>query len=67
MISTQEIIVRLLVALALSGAVGLQRGLTGKAAGLRTHILVGVGSALFTLVSGYAFHTTASNADRPGR
>src|SRR5438874_2294930 len=64
MISTQEIIVRLLVALVLSGAVGLQRALTGKAAGMRTHILVGVGSALFTLVSGYAFHTTAANADR---
>src|SRR5205823_2820982 len=64
MISTQEIIVRLLVALVLSGAVGLQRALTGKAAGMRTHILVGVGAALFTLVSGYAFHTTASNADR---
>ena len=64
MISTQEIIIRLLVALVLSGAVGLQRAFTGKAAGMRTHILVGVGSALFTLVSGYAFHTTASNADR---
>jgi putative Mg2+ transporter-C (MgtC) family protein len=64
MISTQEIVVRLLVALVLSGAVGLQRALTGKAAGMRTHILVGVGAALFTLVSGYAFHTTASNADR---
>src|SRR5439155_9143296 len=64
MITSQEIIVRLLVALLLSGAVGFQRALTGKAAGMRTHILVGVGSALFTLVSGYAFHTTASNADR---
>src|SRR5919197_6121157 len=64
MISPQEIIVRLLVALVLSGAVGLQRALMGKAAGMRTHILVGVGSALFTLVSGYAFHTTAANADR---
>ena len=63
-ISTWEIIVRLLVALVLSGAVGLQRALMGKAAGMRTHILVGVGSALFTLVSGYAFHTTAANADR---
>src|SRR5438105_14929927 len=44
MISTQEIIVRLLVALVLSGAIGLQRAFTGKAAGMRTHILVGVGS-----------------------
>ena len=55
MLSTQEIIVRLLVALVLSGVVGLQRAVMGKAAGIRTHILVGVGSALFTLVSAYGF------------
>src|SRR5581483_1708521 len=64
MITTQEIAIRLLAACLFCGAVGLQRALTGKAAGMRTHILVGVGSALFTLISGYAFHTTASNADR---
>lgn len=46
MLSTQEIIVRLLVALVLSGVVGLQRALTGKAAGMRTHILVGVVGAV---------------------
>src|SRR5581483_3920041 len=64
MITTQEIAIRLLAACLFCGAVGLQRALTGKAAGMRTHILVGVGSALFTLISGYAFHTTPANADR---
>jgi putative Mg2+ transporter-C (MgtC) family protein len=64
MISTQEIVVRLLAALLLCGVVGLQRALTGKAAGMRTHILVGVGAALFTLISGYAFRTSPSNTDR---
>ncbi len=64
MISTYEIVLRLLAALLFSGAVGLQRELTGKTAGMRTHILVGVGAALYTLVSGYAFGTTAANADR---
>lgn len=64
MISTQEIIIRLLAALLFSGSVGLQRALTGKAAGMRTHILVGVGSALFTLISPYAFTSAAPNADR---
>lgn len=63
MISTSEIVLRLLAALLFSGAVGLQRELAGKTAGMRTHILVGVGSALYTLVSGYAFGATAS-ADR---
>jgi putative Mg2+ transporter-C (MgtC) family protein len=62
-ISSQEIIVRLLTAVVLCGAVGFQRALTGKAAGMRTHILTGVGAALFTLVSAYAFHGLAS-ADR---
>src|SRR4029078_979080 len=43
-------------AAALGGVVGLERELDEKSAGLRTHILVCVGSALFTLVSAYAFH-----------
>ncbi len=64
MISTNEIVLRLLAALVFSGAVGLQRELTGKTAGMRTHILVGVGAASYTLVSGYAFETTAASVDR---
>jgi len=64
MMSWQEVLLRLLAALLFCGAVGVQRYFAGKAAGVRTHILVGLGAAIFTLVSGYAFHTTASNADR---
>ncbi len=36
-------------------AIGLERELRQKDAGLRTHILVGVGAALFMLVSKYCF------------
>lgn len=43
------------VALLLSGAIGLERELRHKDAGLRTHTLVGVGAALFMLVSKYGF------------
>jgi putative Mg2+ transporter-C (MgtC) family protein len=50
-----EVAVRLAVAAALTGAVGLERELRERAAGLRTHMLVGVGSALFTIVSAYAW------------
>jgi putative Mg2+ transporter-C (MgtC) family protein len=50
-----EVAIRLSVAAALTGAVGLERELRERAAGLRTHMLVGVGSALFTLVSAYAW------------
>lgn len=41
------ILVRLLVAMVLSGAIGFEREYTGKAAGLRTHMLVAIGAALF--------------------
>jgi putative Mg2+ transporter-C (MgtC) family protein len=54
-LSLGEITVRLLVAAALSGAIGLEREIRERAAGLRTHMLVGVGAALFTLVSAYAW------------
>src|SRR5699024_1321807 len=39
----------------LSGTIGIERELRQKSAGARTHILVGMGSALFTLVSAYGF------------
>lgn len=40
---------RLLTAIVLGGALGLERESKGRAAGLKTHILVSVGSALFVL------------------
>jgi putative Mg2+ transporter-C (MgtC) family protein len=43
------------LALLLSAAVGLEREWRQKDAGLRTHTLVGVGAALFMLVSKYGF------------
>lgn len=44
-------------AFGLTGLVGLERRLRRKSAGLRTHALVGTGSAVFTLVSAYGFGT----------
>jgi putative Mg2+ transporter-C (MgtC) family protein len=46
---TVRVIVRLLAALLAGGVIGLQREASGKAAGLRTHILVCMGTALFVL------------------
>lgn len=43
------IVSRLLTAIVLGGALGLEREAKGRAAGLRTHILVCVGSALFVM------------------
>jgi putative Mg2+ transporter-C (MgtC) family protein len=46
-----DLLVSLLVAVLLGGAIGLERELRGKAAGLRTNILICVGAALFTKLS----------------
>jgi putative Mg2+ transporter-C (MgtC) family protein len=54
-VSTLDVAVRLVVAAILTGAIGAGRELRERSAGLRTHMLVGVGSALFTLVSAYAW------------
>src|ERR671939_403593 len=50
-----HVLLRLSVAALLGGAIGLERELRERGAGLRTHLVVCVGSALFTLVSAYAF------------
>jgi putative Mg2+ transporter-C (MgtC) family protein len=50
-----DVLIRIAVAAALTGAIGMERELRERAAGLRTHMLVGVGSALFTIVSAYAW------------
>jgi putative Mg2+ transporter-C (MgtC) family protein len=50
-----EMILRFLLAAGLGAGIGYQRERAGKAAGIRTHILVCSGAALFTLVSIYGF------------
>ena len=45
-----RLVVRLLIAAFLGGLLGLQRERHGKAAGVRTHMLVAASSALFVLV-----------------
>jgi putative Mg2+ transporter-C (MgtC) family protein len=54
-LSWPHILLRLAVAGALGGAIGLERELRERGAGLRTHLVVCMGSALFTLVGAYAF------------
>jgi putative Mg2+ transporter-C (MgtC) family protein len=46
---TQSVL-RLLLAALLGGLVGFQREQAGKAAGLRTHVLVALGSAFFVMI-----------------
>src|SRR5215510_13106864 len=54
-LSWEEALLRIVVAAALGGAVGIERELRDHDAGFRTHMLVAIGSALFTIVSACAF------------
>jgi putative Mg2+ transporter-C (MgtC) family protein len=56
-----EALLRLALAAALGGAIGVERELREREAGLRTHLLVALGSALFTIVSAYGFHAFLSS------
>jgi putative Mg2+ transporter-C (MgtC) family protein len=51
-----EILARLSVAAVLGAAVGIERELRDREAGMRTHLLVSLGSCLFTILSAYGFH-----------
>ncbi|MEZ5098558.1 MAG: MgtC/SapB family protein [Thermoleophilia bacterium] len=51
-----ESVVRILVAMALAGLVGAERETRDQDAGLRTHLLVGVGAALFVVVGNYSWN-----------
>src|SRR5436309_13352353 len=66
-ISDGELILRLALTVALCGAIGLEREARAQAAGLRTHILVGLGAALFTLVSAYGFDDAPGSSPDPTR
>ncbi len=54
--------IRLVAAVILGGCIGIQRGRSGKSAGLRTHVLVCLGTALLVITSlaaGMAFDATS--------
>ena len=55
-LSWEEVVLRLALAALFGAAIGVEREIREREAGLRTHLLVGLGSALFTIVSAYGFH-----------
>jgi len=57
-----EIILRLLLATALGAIIGFQRERAGKPAGLRTHVLISLGAAVFTVASIYGFGAASDPA-----
>ena len=58
-----EAVLRLAVAAGLGAAVGIERELREREAGIRTHLLVSLGSCLFTIVGAYGFHDFGSKVD----
>jgi putative Mg2+ transporter-C (MgtC) family protein len=52
---------RMLVAAVLGAAIGLEREIHEHPAGMRTHLLVSLGSAIFTVLSIYGFQGIAAN------
>ncbi|HKL79331.1 MAG TPA: MgtC/SapB family protein [Mobilitalea sp.] len=54
-INDTTIILRLVLAVVLGGSIGFERGRSGRPAGLRTHILVCLGSALAIMTNQYVF------------
>jgi putative Mg2+ transporter-C (MgtC) family protein len=70
-VSEWEALGRLALAAALGGAIGLERESRRKAAGLRTHMLVCLGSAMFMVVSMLMFSTVrgtnGANVVEPSR
>ncbi len=59
-----DLTARLLLALFLGGAIGIEREYRAKEAGFRTHFLVALGSALFCVVSQYGFGVDLKDSSR---
>ena len=62
MVTTNEIIFRLLLGALIGGAIGFERQIHGRPAGFRTHILVCIASVLLMLVSEYYHYLGSLNS-----
>ena len=61
-----NVIIRVFAAILLGFAIGLEREITNKYAGLRTNILVCVGACIFTIISIYGFPEVSVSGDELG-
>lgn len=64
-LQTAELGLRILIAGGLGALVGLDRELADQPAGLRTHVLVSLGAALFTLTGAYGIAAFTGNPNTP--
>ena len=61
-----SLVIRVLSSVLLGFAIGLEREMTNKYAGLRTNILVCLGACLFTIISIYGFPEVSVTGDELG-
>jgi len=54
-VSLLEVLFKIIIVTVLCSIIGIERGIRHKGAGLRTHLLVGLGSALIVLTSLYLY------------
>jgi len=59
-ITQQAVIVRILTAIIIGGLIGLERGMKNRPAGLRTYMLVCVGSCLIMMTNQYIYQYTGA-------
>lgn len=55
-LSLPEAAIRLSIAMGLCTVIGIEREWRERAAGMRTHLLVGLGAAMFAIISGWGYH-----------
>lgn len=64
-IATSDLVIRIAVSIVLGGLIGLERELRDQPAGLRTHLLVCLGSTVFTLASIHGFDALFASSAVP--
>jgi putative Mg2+ transporter-C (MgtC) family protein len=62
--SALDVFIRILIAAALGGVIGIEREIREHTAGFRTHILVAVGAAAFAIASSYGLEGTTLDPNR---
>lgn len=62
--SVIDVLIRIVIAAGLGGLIGIEREIREHTAGFRTHILVAVGAAAFTVASSYGIEGTAFDPNR---
>lgn len=67
MLEDYELVLRIVVAGLLGGFIGFERELSDQPAGFRTHMLVSVGAALFTIAGAFGIESILGDAPAPIR